>query len=142
MSVRGKDIKIFSCNSNMDVANDIATGIGLELSKSKISTFSDGETSISIGESVRGSDTFIVQSTNLPVNDNLMELMLMCDACKRSSASRITAVIPYFGYARQDRQAKPREPISARLVADLITCAGGRQNLDNGLARTTNSGLF
>lgn len=142
VSVRGKDIKIFSCNSNLDVANDIATGIGLELSKSQISTFSDGETSISIGESVRGSDTFIVQSTSLPVNDNLMELMLMCDACKRSSASRITAVIPYFGYARQDRQAKPREPISARLVADLITCAGADRILTMDLHAPQIQGFF
>lgn len=142
MSVHGKGIKIFSCNSNQEVARDIANGIGLQLSKSKISTFSDGEISISIGESVRGSDTFIVQSTSYPVNDNLMELMLMCDACKRSSAGRITAVIPYFGYARQDRRAKARDPISAKLVADLITCSGADRVLTMDLHAPQIQGFF
>jgi len=142
LSVHGKGIKIFSCNSNQEVARDIANGIGLQLSKSKISTFSDGEISISIGESVRGSDTFIVQSTSYPVNDNLMELMLMCDACKRSSAGRITAVIPYFGYARQDRRAKARDPISAKLVADLITCSGADRVLTMDLHAPQIQGFF
>lgn len=142
LSIHGKDIKIFSCNSNPEVARDIANGIGLQLSKSKISTFSDGEISISIGESVRGSDTFIVQSTSSPVNDNLMELALMCDACKRSSAARVTAVMPYFGYARQDRQAKARDPISAKLVADLVTCAGADRVLTMDLHAPQIQGFF
>jgi ribose-phosphate pyrophosphokinase len=140
--VHGKDIKIFSGNSNKEVARNIARGIGLYLSKSEISTFSDGEISISIGESVRGSDAFIVQSTSAPVNNNIMELALMCDALKRSSAARVTAVIPYFGYARQDRQAKARDPISAKLVANLISCAGADRVLTMDLHAPQIQGFF
>ena len=142
MRVHGKDIKIFSCNSNEEVARNIASGIGLQLSKCKISTFSDGEISVSVTESVRGSDTFIVQSTSAPVNDNIMELALMCDACKRSSAARITAVMPYFGYARQDRQARGRDPISAKVVADLITHAGADRILTMDLHAPQIQGFF
>ena len=124
MNLHGKDIKIFSGNSNPEVAFQISRSLGLPLGKSEVKLFSDGEVSVSINESVRGSDVFVVQSTCSPVNDHLMELLIMIDAFKRASAGRITAVIPYFGYARQDRKAKARDPISAKLVADLISAAG------------------
>ena len=124
MHLHGKDLKIFTANSNPKVAEDIASALGLQISNSEVKTFSDGEIAVSVGESVRGSDVFIVQSTSAPVNDHLMELMIMTDAMRRASANRITAVIPYFGYARQDRKAKARDPISAKLVADMLTTAG------------------
>ncbi len=124
MHLHGKDLKIFTANSNPQVAHAIATSLGLQLSSSEVKTFSDGEIAVSVQESVRGSDVFIVQSTCNPVNDHLMELLIMTDAMRRASANRITAVIPYFGYARQDRKAKSRDPISAKLVADLLTTAG------------------
>ncbi len=124
MNFHGKDIKIFSGNSNVDVAQGIAGCLGLQLGKSDCTHFSDGEIAVSLHESVRGSDCFIVQSTCTPVNDNLMEMLIMIDAMKRASAARITAVMPYFGYARQDRKAKARDPISAKLCADIITTAG------------------
>lgn len=124
MNLHGKDIKIFTANSNPKVAMEIAQHLGLPLGKSEVVTFSDGEISVSIQESVRGSDVFVVQSTSSPVNDHMMELLIMIDAFKRASAGRITAVIPYMGYARQDRKAKARDPISAKLVADLISVAG------------------
>lgn len=124
MNLHGKDIKIFTANSNPHVAAEIAKALGLPLGQSEVITFSDGEISVSIKESVRGSDVFVVQSTSTPVNDHMMELLIMIDAFKRASAGRITAVIPYMGYARQDRKAKARDPISAKLVADLITVAG------------------
>lgn len=142
MSVNGRGIKVFSCNSNLEVAKSIAKGIGLQLGKCKISTFSDGEISISISESVRGADVFIVQSTNAPVNDNIMELALMCDACKRSSATSVTAVMPYFGYARQDRQTRAREPISAKLVANLISTSGADRVLTMDLHAPQIQGFF
>ena len=113
MNFHGKDIKIFTCNSNIAVAKQMASCMGLPLGKAEVTHFSDGEIAVSINESVRGSDVFIVQSTCAPVNTNLMELLIMIDAMKRASAGRITAVIPYFGYARQDRKAKARDPISA-----------------------------
>ena len=124
MNIHGKDIKIFTANSNPKVAEEIARELGKPLGQSEVVTFSDGEISVSIKESVRGSDVFVVQSTSTPVNDNMMELLIMIDAFKRASAGRITAVIPYMGYARQDRKAKARDPISAKLVADLLTVAG------------------
>ncbi|HJD22662.1 MAG TPA: ribose-phosphate pyrophosphokinase [Firmicutes bacterium] len=124
MNFHGKDIKIFSANSHPLLARQIAERLGLHLGRSEVKTFSDGEIAVSINESVRGSDVFVVQSTCAPVNDHLMELLIMLDAFKRASAARITAVIPYFGYARQDRKAKARDPISAKLVADLLTAAG------------------
>ncbi len=124
MSYRGKDIKIFSCNSNPKLAEAAANYLGLELGKCTVKKFKDGEVSVEIGESVRGFDCFIIQSTCCPVNDNLMELLIMADALKRASATRITAVIPYFGYARQDRKDKSRAPISAKLVADMLAAAG------------------
>ena len=115
MNFHGKDIKIFTGSSNVDVAQGIAGCLGLPLGKSDCTQFSDGEISVSLHESVRGSDCFIVQSTCAPVNDNLMEMLIMIDAMKRASAARITVVMPYFGYARQDRKAKARDPISAKL---------------------------
>lgn len=121
MNFHGKDIKIFTGSSNVDVAQGIAGCLGLPLGKSDCTQFSDGEISVSLHESVRGSDCFIVQSTCAPVNDNLMEMLIMIDAMKRASAARITVVMPYFGYARQDRKAKARDPISAKLCADIIT---------------------
>ena len=124
MNLRGKGIKIFSGNSNPEVAAQIAKKLGLPVGKSEVKAFSDGEISVEIGESVRGYDVFVVQSTCQPVNDHLMELLIMIDAFKRASAARITAVIPYFGYARQDRKARARDPISAKLCADILTAAG------------------
>ncbi len=124
MNLHGKDIKIFAGNSNRQLAEEIASKVGLPLGESIVSKFSDGETAISINEVVRGSDVFIIQSTCTPVNDNIIELLILVDALKRASAGRITAVIPYFGYARQDRKAKARDPISAKLIANLITVSG------------------
>ena len=124
MNISGGGIKIFGCNGNHVLAEKIASELGLSLSKCEVSKFSDGEISVRINETVRGSDVFIVQPTSYPVNDNLMELLITIDAVKRASAGRINAVVPYYGYARQDRKAKARDPISAKLVADLITSAG------------------
>ena len=117
-------IKIFSGNSNENLAHEIADVLGIPLGKATVSTFSDGEITVHIDENVRGSDVYVVQSTCTPVNNNMMELLLMVDALKRASAKRITAVMPYYGYARQDRKAQPRVPISARLIADLLTATG------------------
>ena len=134
MISHGKDIKIFSGNSNPELAKAICKELGLPLGDSECGNFSDGETFVSIYETVRGSDVFIIQSTCAngvkgdpdyrSVNDQVMELLIMIDAMKRASAGRITAVIPYYGYARQDRKTKPRDPISAKLVANLLTEAG------------------
>jgi len=124
MNIRGKDIKIFTGNSNRPLAEEIANKMGLPVGAATVGKFSDGEILVNIREVVRGSDVFIIQSTCPPVNDNLVELLIMIDALKRASAGRITAVIPYFGYARQDRKARARDPISAKLVANLITTAG------------------
>jgi ribose-phosphate pyrophosphokinase len=124
MNIQGKDIKIFSGNSNRKMAEEIAQIIGVPLGLATVAKFSDGEINVNIGEVVRGSDVFVIQSTCNPVNDNLMELLIMIDALVRASAGRITAVMPYFGYGRQDRKAKARDPISAKLVANLITSAG------------------
>lgn len=142
MNFHGKDIKIFTGSSNLDVAQGIAGCLGLPLGKSDCSVFSDGEISVSLHESVRGSDCFIVQSTCAPVNNNIMELLIMIDAMKRASAARITAVIPYFGYARQDRKSKARDPISAKLVADLITTAGADRVLTMDLHAAQIQGFF
>ena len=118
------EYKLFAGNSNPALAEEIANIMGQSLGKSTITKFSDGEISVSIWESVRGEDVYIIQSTCAPTNDNLMELLIMIDAMKRASASRINAVIPYYGYARQDRKAKARDPITAKLTADLLTVAG------------------
>ena len=142
MNSHGKDIKIFTLNSNKAVAQEIAECLGIPLGKSDCTTFSDGEIAVSLHESVRGSDCFIVQSTCSPVNDNLMQLLIMIDAMKRASASSITAVIPYFGYARQDRKAKSRDPISAKLVANLLTVAGAERVLTMDLHASQIQGFF
>ena len=118
------EYKIFAGNSNISLAEEIANIMGHTLGKATITKFSDGEISVSIWESVRGEDVYIIQSTCAPTNENLMELLIMIDAMKRASASRINAVIPYYGYARQDRKAKARDPITAKLTADLLTVAG------------------
>ena len=117
-------IKLFSGNSNLVLAEEISTYLDIDLGKAEVGTFSDGECCVEITENVRGMDCFVLQSTSAPANRHLMELLIMVDALKRSSARRITTVIPYYGYARQDRKVKPRVPITARLVADLITTAG------------------
>jgi len=117
-------IQLFTGNSNRKLAKEIADYLSVEVGDATVSTFSDGEISVQINENIRGSDVFVVQSTCTPVNNNLMELLLMVDAARRASAGRITAVIPYYGYARQDRKAQPRVPITARLVADLLSVTG------------------
>lgn len=142
MNLHGKDIKIFAGNSNRLLAEEIAEKIGLPLGVATVGKFSDGEIEVNIGEVVRGSDVFIIQSTCSPVNDNLVELLIMIDALKRASAGRITAVIPYFGYARQDRKAKARDPISAKLVANLITVAGADRILTMDLHASQLQGFF
>ena len=142
MISHGKNIKILAGNSHPALAIQIASALGLPLGKCTVGHFSDGEVSVSIGETVRGSDVFLVQSTCEPVNDNLMELLIMIDACKRASAGRITAVIPYFGYARQDRKSKARDPISAKLVADILTTAGANRVLTMDLHAHQLQGFF
>ena len=142
MIAHGKDIKIFAGNSNRPLAEAICKDIGISLGNAEVGAFSDGENFVSIYETVRGSDVFVVQSTCGPVNDNLMELLIMIDAMKRASAGRITAVIPYFGYARQDRKTKPRDPISAKLVANLITTAGADRVLTMDLHANQIQGFF
>ncbi len=116
--------KVFAGSSSVDFAKEVCRSLDVPLSKAEVKRFSDGEISVQISESVRGRDVFIIQSTGAPSNDNLMELLIMTDALRRSSASSITAVVPYFGYARQDRKAAPRVPITARLVADMYETAG------------------
>lgn len=136
------NIKIFACNSNMELATKVAKDLGLTLGQAEVTTFSDGEISVKINETIRGADVYIIQSTSYPVNDNLMELLIMIDAMKRASAGRITAVIPYYGYARQDRKARARDPISAKLVANLITCAGANRVLTMDLHCAQIQGFF
>ncbi len=142
MIAHGKDVKVFAGNSNKILAENICKKLNLPLGDSAATAFSDGEISISINEPVRGSDVFIVQSTCSPVNNNLMELLIMIDAMRRASAGRITAVIPYFGYGRQDRKAKSRDPISAKLVANLITEAGADRVLTMDLHASQIQGFF
>jgi ribose-phosphate pyrophosphokinase len=138
----GRNIKIFTGNSHPELAAEIAQILGIPVGNSKVGTFSDGEISVDILETVRGADVFVVQSTCSPVNNNLMELLIMIDAFKRASAGRITAVIPYYGYARQDRKAKSRDPITAKLVADLITAAGADRVLTMDLHAAQIQGYF
>lgn len=124
MNISGRDLKIFSGNANKELAEKICAELGETLGNSEVGVFSDGEISVNIGETVRGFDVFVIQPTCPPVNNNLMELLIMIDALKRASAGRINAVVPYYGYARQDRKAKARDPITAKLVADLIEVSG------------------
>ena len=142
MNTHGKNIKIFSANSNMELAKEIARYVGVPMGSSKVSMFSDGEISVDIHETVRGSDVFVIQSTCAPVNSNLMELLIMIDAFKRASATQITAVMPYYGYARQDRKVKARDPITAKLVADIITTAGADRVLTMDLHAAQIQGFF
>ena len=138
----GKDIKIICGNSNLPFAESVCRNLGIRPCQTDVNTFSDGEISVSLHETVRGSDVFIIQSTCFPINDHLMEMLIMVDACKRASANRITVVIPYFGYARQDRKAKSRDPISAKLVANLITSAGADRVLTMDLHAAQIQGFF
>ena len=142
MISHGKEVKVFTGNSNPELAQKICRHLFQHLGKSEVKQFADGECSVSIYEPVRGADVFIVQSTCKPVNDSLMELLIMIDAMSRASAGRITAVIPYFGYARQDRKAKSRDPISAKLVANLITAAGADRVLTMDLHANQIQGFF
>ena len=142
MISHGKDIKIFTGNANPKLAADICKIIGTKLGESEVKSFADGEASVSLYETVRGSDVFLIQSTCKPVNDNLMELLIMVDACRRASAGRITAVMPYFGYARQDRKAKSRDPISAKLVANMLVAAGVDRVLTMDLHANQIQGFF
>jgi len=142
MIAHGKDIKIFSGTSNRPLAEAICKEVGTELGNAEVGAFSDGENFVSIYETVRGSDVFVVQSTCNPVNQNLMELLIMIDALKRASAGRITAVIPYYGYARQDRKAKARDPITAKLVANMLTAAGADRVLTMDLHASQIQGFF
>ncbi len=137
-----ENIKIFCGNSNPEFAKTVCNELWVSLGKSTVKTFADGEASVSLEETVRGSDVFLIQSTCKPVNDHLMELLVMIDACRRASAGRITAVIPYFGYARQDRKAKSRDPISAKLVANMITAAGADRVLTMDLHANQIQGFF
>ena len=142
MISHGKEIKVFAGNSNPALAEHIAAELYRSLGNVNVTQFADGECSVSVFEPVRGKDVFIVQSTCNHVNDNLMELLIMIDAMRRASAGRITAVIPYFGYARQDRKAKSRDPISAKLVANLITAAGADRVLTMDLHAAQIQGFF
>ena len=142
MITHGNSIELLAGNSNKPLAEAIAKELKLSVSDAEVGKFSDGEISITLPKTVRGKDVFIIQSTSNPVNDNLMELLIMIDACKRASAGRITAVIPYFGYARQDRKARPRDPITAKLVADILTSAGANRVLTMDLHAAQIQGFF
>ena len=142
MVAYGENIKIFCGNSNPELAHAVCKELGLPMGQSEVKSFADGEVSVTLIETVRGADVFLIQSTCKPVNDSLMELLIMIDACRRASAGRITAVIPYFGYARQDRKAKSRDPISAKLVANMITAAGADRVLTMDLHAAQIQGFF
>ncbi len=137
-----KKIKIFAGNANPELAASIAKDLGLDLGDAVVKSFADGEIAVTVAESVRGCDVYIVQPTCKPVNDNLMELLILTDAFRRASARRITAVVPYYGYARQERKSKSRDPISAKLVANLITAAGARRVLAMDLHANAIQGFF
>jgi len=136
------EIQIFSGNSNRPLATEVCRVLDVSLGRAEVRRFSDGEVMIEIADNVRGGDVFVIQSTCTPVNDHLMELLLMLDAFRRASAQRITAVIPYYGYSRQDRKVSPRVPISAKLVADLITAAGASRVLTVDLHAGQIQGFF
>ena len=136
------DIKVFTCNAHPALAEEIAKCLGVTLGKSEVLRFSDGEVSVKIDEKVRGTDVFIIQPTSTPANEHLMELLIMIDAMKRASAGRITAVIPYYGYARQDRKTRARDPISSKLVADILQTAGADRVLTMDLHCAQIQGFF
>ena len=142
MIAYGENIQVFCGNSNPKFAQTICEQLGVPMGKAVVTHFADGEASVSLEETVRGADVFLIQSTCKPVNDNLMELLVMIDACRRASAGRITAVIPYFGYARQDRKAESRDPISAKLVANMLTAAGANRILTMDLHAPQIQGFF
>lgn len=142
MSSSRQKLKIFTANANPKLAEEIGEYLGIGLGASQVKRLSDGEIRVQINESVRGADVYIVQPTCNPVNDNLMELLIMVDAMRRASARRITAVVPYYGYARQERKARSRDPISAKLVANLITAAGARRVLAVDLHANAIQGFF
>jgi len=137
-----KKLKLFTGNAHPGLVSEIAEYLGVEVSAASVKTFSDGEINVFIDESVRGADVFVIQPTSTPVNDNLMELLILIDALRRASARRVTAVLPYYGYARQDRKAKARDPITAKLVANLITAAGARRVLSVDLHAGQIQGFF
>lgn len=137
-----KELKIFCGNSNRELAGEIADYLGISLGDAKVKTFQDGEISTWINESVRGADVFVVQPTCSPTNDNIMELLILMDALRRASAARITAVVPYYGYARQERKARAREPITAKLVANIITAAGATRLVAMDLHAPAIQGFF
>ncbi|CAH0305554.1 Ribose-phosphate pyrophosphokinase [Peribacillus sp. Bi96] len=136
------NLKVFSLNSNFGLAQEIAAAIGVELGKCSVTSFSDGEVQINIEESIRGCDVYVIQSTSQPVNENLMELLIMIDALKRASAKTINIVMPYYGYARQDRKARAREPITAKLVANLLETAGAHRVITLDLHAPQIQGFF
>lgn len=142
MVTKGSTLKLFACNGCPELAKEIAKKLDVELGQIHVGKFSDGEVSVHIDESVRGADVFVIQSTSAPVNDNLMELLVTIDALKRASAGRINAVIPYFGYARQDRKAMAHDPITAKLVADLLQTAGADRVLTMDLHAAQIQGFF
>lgn len=142
LSSENENVKIFACNANVPLAKAITEKLGLSLGDAEVGQFKDGEISMKIDETVRGDDVYIIQPTSSPVNDNLMELLIMVDAIKRASAARITAVIPYYGYARQDRKTRSRDPISAKLVGNMITSAGADRVLTMDLHCTQIQGFF
>jgi ribose-phosphate pyrophosphokinase len=137
-----QEFKLFTANANPALAEEIAEYLGVRLGAAKVARFSDGEICISIEESVRGADVFVIQPTCHPVNDNLMELLILIDGLRRASARRITAVVPYYGYARQERKSRARDPISAKLVANLITAAGARRVVTMDLHANAIQGFF
>ncbi len=137
-----KRLKIFSGNANPQLAEEIANYLGVSVGAAKVTRFSDGEIQVKINESVRGADVFIIQPTSQPVNEHLMELLVMVDAARRASARRITAVLPYYGYARQDRKTRARDPITAKLVANLLTASGARRVITMDLHAGQIQGFF
>jgi len=142
MSSRYTKLKIFSGNANPVLANEIADYLGVNVGASEVTQFCDGEVQVRINESVRGADVFVIQPTSTPVNENLMELLIMIDAVRRASARRITAVLPYYGYARQDRKARARDPITAKLVANILGASGVRRVLTMDLHAGQIQGFF
>ena len=142
MITHGNTIEILSGSSNRKLAESVSKQLNIPLSDAEVGKFSDGEISINLPQTVRGKDVFIIQSTSAPVNDNFMELLIMIDACKRASAGRITAIMPYFGYARQDRKARPRDPITAKLCADILTAAGADRVMTMDLHAPQIQGFF
>jgi ribose-phosphate pyrophosphokinase len=142
MSTYSEQLKIFTGNSHPELAKDLCEYLGTELVNAEVGRFKDGEISVRTFETVRGADVFVVQPTSPPVNENLMELLIIIDALRRASARRITAVIPYYGYARQDRKANPRDPITSKLVANLLTQAGARRVLSIDFHASQIQGFF